>query len=52
MRATSKLRELLGAGKPLLVPGGYNALSAEILEMVGFPAVPTRSARAPWVTSP
>ena len=39
MRATSKLRELLGTGKTLFVPGCYNALSAKILETVGFPAV-------------
>jgi len=39
MRATSRLRELLGTGKTLLVPGCYNALSAKILETVGFPAV-------------
>jgi len=39
MRATSKLRELLGTGKTLFVPGCYNALSARILETVGFPAV-------------
>ena len=39
MRATSQLRQLLTSGKPLLVPGCYNALSARILEHVGFPAV-------------
>ena len=39
MRATSKLRELLGTRKTLFVPGCYNALSAKILETVGFPAV-------------
>ena len=39
MRATSKLRELLGTGKTLFVPGCYNALSGKILETVGFPAV-------------
>jgi 2-methylisocitrate lyase-like PEP mutase family enzyme len=27
------------SGQPLFVPGCYNALSARILEQVGFPAV-------------
>ncbi len=39
MRATSKLRELLRTGQTLFVPGCYNALSAKILDTVGFPAV-------------
>src|SRR5947199_4154717 len=39
MRATSQLRRLLKSGQPLFVPGCYNALSARILEHVGFPAV-------------
>ncbi|MDP3767784.1 MAG: isocitrate lyase/PEP mutase family protein, partial [Dehalococcoidia bacterium] len=39
MRATTRLRDLLKSGKPLFVPGCYNALSARILEQVGFPAV-------------
>ena len=39
MRATSQLRQLLKSGKPLFVPGCYNALSARILADVGFPAV-------------
>src|SRR3989442_12589036 len=39
MRATSRLRELLTSGKPLLVPGCYDALSARILETVGFPVL-------------
>ncbi|MEK9723953.1 MAG: isocitrate lyase/PEP mutase family protein [Rhodospirillaceae bacterium] len=39
MRATTRLRELLGTGKTLVVPGCYNALSAKILDKVGFPAV-------------
>jgi len=39
MRATTKLRSLLGTGQTLFVPGCYNALSAKILEAVGFPAV-------------
>src|SRR5258705_11581852 len=39
MRSTTRLRELLQTGKTLFVPGCYNALSAKILETVGFPAV-------------
>jgi 2-methylisocitrate lyase-like PEP mutase family enzyme len=38
MRATTRLRELLRS-TPLLVPGCYDALSARVLERVGFPAV-------------
>ena len=37
MRATTQLRQLLSSGKPLLVPGCYDALSARILETAGFP---------------
>src|SRR5213596_1250416 len=37
MRATTRLRQLLSLGKPLSVPGCYDALSARILETVGFP---------------
>src|SRR5262249_18410988 len=39
MRATSQLRQLLKSGKPLFVPGCYNALSARIVAEVGFPAI-------------
>jgi 2-methylisocitrate lyase-like PEP mutase family enzyme len=39
VRATTRLRELLKSGTTLFVPGCYNALSARILEHVGFPAV-------------
>ncbi len=39
MRRTARLRELLRSGKTLFVPGCYNALSARILEHVGFQAV-------------
>jgi 2-methylisocitrate lyase-like PEP mutase family enzyme len=39
VRATTRLRELLASGKTLFVPGCYNALSAKILDTVGFPAV-------------
>ncbi len=37
MRATTRLRQLLSSGKPMLVPGCYDALSARVLETVGFP---------------
>jgi 2-methylisocitrate lyase-like PEP mutase family enzyme len=39
VRATTRLRELLKSGTTLFVPGCYDALSARILEHVGFPAV-------------
>ena len=39
MRATARLRQLLATSTPLVVPGCYNALSARVLERVGFPAV-------------
>jgi 2-methylisocitrate lyase-like PEP mutase family enzyme len=38
MRPTTRLRELLRS-TPLIVPGCYDALSARVLERVGFPAV-------------
>src|SRR5437867_9279236 len=39
MRATTRLRDLMKSGQPLFVPGCYSALSAKVLEHVGFPAV-------------
>ncbi|MGI9520902.1 MAG: isocitrate lyase/PEP mutase family protein [Hyphomicrobiaceae bacterium] len=39
MKRTTKLRELLKTGDGLFVPGCYNAMSARILDKVGFPAV-------------
>jgi 2-methylisocitrate lyase-like PEP mutase family enzyme len=39
VRATTRLRELLKGGTTLFVPGCYDALSARILERIGFPAV-------------
>jgi 2-methylisocitrate lyase-like PEP mutase family enzyme len=39
MRATTRLRHLLRAATPLVVPGCYNALSARLIEAAGFPAV-------------
>ncbi len=39
MRQTTRLRALLKTGKTLFVPGCYNAMSARILEKVGFPAI-------------
>ena len=38
-RKTTVLRELLSEGKSIYVPGVYNALSARILDRVGFPAL-------------
>ena len=39
MKKTARLRQLLKSGKALYVPGCYNALSAKILDKVGFPAI-------------
>ncbi|MEM7408151.1 MAG: isocitrate lyase/PEP mutase family protein [Pseudomonadota bacterium] len=39
MRKTTQLRELLKSDQTLVVPGCYNAMTAKILEKVGFPAV-------------
>ena len=39
MKKTTKLREILKEGKSIFVPGCYNALSAKILDQVGFPAI-------------
>ena len=39
MKKTTKLREILKEGKSVFVPGCYNALSAKILDQVGFPAI-------------
>ncbi|PIW27226.1 MAG: carboxyvinyl-carboxyphosphonate phosphorylmutase [Rhodospirillales bacterium CG15_BIG_FIL_POST_REV_8_21_14_020_66_15] len=38
MRPTTRLRELLKAKETLIVPGCYDAMTAKIVEMVGFPA--------------
>ena len=35
----ARLRELLAAGKPLVAPGAYDALSARLVEQAGFAAV-------------
>jgi 2-methylisocitrate lyase-like PEP mutase family enzyme len=39
MRTTTQLRQLLAAGRTIVAPGCYNALSARILDTVGFPAL-------------
>ena len=39
MRTTTRLRQLLNARKTIVAPGCYNALSAKILDTVGFPAL-------------
>ena len=39
MKRTTRLRALLAGGTTVFVPGCYDALSARILEHVGFPAV-------------
>ena len=38
-RATTRLRALLKEPAPLILPGCFNAMSARILEHVGFPAL-------------
>jgi 2-methylisocitrate lyase-like PEP mutase family enzyme len=39
MKMTERLRALLKEGKTLFVPGCYNAMSARVLDQVGFPAI-------------
>ncbi len=39
MKMTTRLRELLKSDKTLFMPGCYNALSAKILDKVGFQAI-------------
>jgi carboxyvinyl-carboxyphosphonate phosphorylmutase len=39
MKKTAQLRQLLQAGKLLVAPGAYDALSAKIIEQSGFDAV-------------
>jgi 2-methylisocitrate lyase-like PEP mutase family enzyme len=39
MRTTTRLRQLLETGRTIVAPGCYNALSAKILDAVGFPAL-------------
>jgi len=39
MKKSTRLRELINADETLFVPGCYNAMTARILEKVGFPAV-------------
>jgi len=38
-RQTTRLRELIKAGPTLFVPGCFNAMSARVLENVGFPVI-------------
>lgn len=39
MRATTKLRTLLGSGRIAVAPGAYDGLSARLVEQAGFPAI-------------
>ena len=39
MKATTKLRELLGGDGIVAAPGAYDCLTARIIEREGFPAV-------------
>lgn len=38
MRATTKLRSLLAAGRTIVAPGAFDGLSARLVENAGFPA--------------
>src|ERR1700742_2707287 len=37
--ASSRLRELIAAKAPVVMPGAYDALSARLIELAGFDAV-------------
>ena len=39
VKMTQRLRALLKQGKTLFIPGCYNAMSARVLDHVGFPAI-------------
>tara|TARA_R110000772_G_scaffold73216_8_gene160025 strand:+ start:81565 stop:82503 length:939 start_codon:yes stop_codon:yes gene_type:complete len=39
VRATTRLRQLIKSDKTLVVPGVYDAMTAKVMEVVGFPAV-------------
>jgi 2-methylisocitrate lyase-like PEP mutase family enzyme len=39
VRATTKLRTLLAAGRTVVAPGAFDGLSARLVEQAGFPAV-------------
>jgi len=39
VRATTKLRELLGSGRIAVAPGAFDGLSARLVEQAGFPAI-------------
>jgi 2-methylisocitrate lyase-like PEP mutase family enzyme len=39
VRATTKLRSLLAAGRTVVAPGAFDGLSARLVEQAGFPAV-------------
>lgn len=39
MKASTRLRELMVGGGPVVAPGGYDGISARMIERAGFPAV-------------
>ncbi|GAA5066216.1 oxaloacetate decarboxylase [Roseibacterium beibuensis] len=39
MKASTRLRELMAGGGPVVAPGGYDGISARIIERTDFPAV-------------
>lgn len=39
MKASTRLRQLMAEGGPVVAPGGYDGISAKMIERAGFPAV-------------
>jgi 2-methylisocitrate lyase-like PEP mutase family enzyme len=39
MKSSTRLRQLMAGGGPVVAPGGYDGLSAKMIERAGFPAV-------------
>lgn len=39
MKASTRLRALMAGGGPVVAPGGYDGISARMIERAGFPAV-------------
>ncbi len=39
MKASTKLRQLLGGSDPVVAPGAYDGLTARLIEQAGFPAL-------------
>lgn len=39
LKPSTRLRQLMGQGGPVVAPGGYDGISARMIERAGFPAV-------------